>query len=63
MHLSAMAYNLKKYLKFITKTVRSDAKTVYHVVLNIKPLMTLKVRHLQAHKFENKQTRLKTKAL
>ncbi len=24
MHLSAMAYNLKKYLKFITKTVKSD---------------------------------------
>ncbi len=25
MHLSAMAYNLKKYLKFTTKTVKSDA--------------------------------------
>jgi hypothetical protein len=28
MHLSAMAYNLKKYLKFISKTVRSDANNI-----------------------------------
>ena len=27
MHLSAIAYNLKKYLKFINKTVKSDAST------------------------------------
>ncbi len=46
MHLSAMAYNLKKYFKFITKTVRSDAKAVCHFVLNINPLMTLKIRLL-----------------
>ena len=46
MHLSAMAYNLKKYLKFITKTVKSDAKAVCHVVLNIKALMTLQIRLL-----------------
>ena len=28
MLLSAMAYNLKKYLKFITKTVKSEAKSL-----------------------------------
>ncbi len=41
MHLSAMAYNLKKYLKFISKTVKSDAKVVCRVVFNIKALMRL----------------------
>jgi len=46
MHLSAIAYNLKKYLKFITKTVRSDAKAVCRVVLNIKALMRLQIRLL-----------------
>lgn len=46
MHLSAMAYNLKKYLKFITKTVKSDAKAVCRVVLNIKALLTHQIRHL-----------------
>ncbi len=28
MHVSAMAYNLKKYLKFIKKTIKSKAKTI-----------------------------------
>ncbi|WP_062055463.1 IS1182 family transposase [Aquimarina longa] len=28
MHVSAMAYNLKKYLKFIKKTMKSKAKTI-----------------------------------
>jgi hypothetical protein len=28
MHLSAMAYNLKKYLKFVTKNVKSKAKAL-----------------------------------
>jgi len=36
MHLSAMAYNLKKYLKFITKTVKSDTQRVCHFVLQLK---------------------------
>jgi hypothetical protein len=31
-----MAYNLKKYLKFISKTVKSDVKTIHHFVLTIK---------------------------
>ena len=46
MHLSAMAYNLKKYLKFITKTVKSDTKAVCRVVLNIKALMTPQIKLL-----------------
>ncbi len=32
MRLSAMSYNLKKYLKFIFKTVKSDAKAMHHFV-------------------------------
>ncbi len=28
MHVSAMAYNLKKYLKFTKKTIKSKAKTI-----------------------------------
>ena len=36
MHLSAMAYNLKKYLKFISKTVKSDAKIMHHLFSLIK---------------------------
>ncbi|MEC3908896.1 transposase [Tamlana sp. 2201CG12-4] len=34
MHLSAMAYNLKKYLKFTAKTVKSDAKGMHHFIFN-----------------------------
>jgi len=33
MHLSAMAYNLKKYLKFIGKTVRSDAQSLVFLLI------------------------------
>lgn len=46
MHLSAMAYNLKKYLKFVTKTVKSDARAVRHIVLSIKALITFQIRLL-----------------
>jgi hypothetical protein len=46
MHLSAMAYNLKKYLKFISKTVKSDAKTMHRFVLELKALFTPKIRAL-----------------
>jgi Transposase DDE domain len=39
MHLSAMAYNLKKHLKFITKTTKSDVKslalTFYQIMTSI----------------------------
>lgn len=38
MHLSAMAYNLKKYLKFITKTIRTDAKAMCHLFSQFKAL-------------------------
>jgi len=46
MHLSAMAYNLKKYLKLITKTVKSDAKAACHFVLQLKSLISLHLRPL-----------------
>ena len=35
MHLSAMAYNLKKYLKFTQKLARSEAKSLGVVFLEI----------------------------
>ncbi len=38
MHLAATAYNLKKYLKFTSKTVKSDAKAMYHLFLTLKDL-------------------------
>jgi len=46
MHLSAIAYNLKKYLKFTAKTVKSDIKAVCHVVLDIKAIIGLQIRLL-----------------
>ena len=36
MHLSAMAYNLKKYLKFVTKNVKSKAEALAFLFLNKK---------------------------
>ena len=51
MHLSAMAYNLKKYLKFTTKTVKSDAKAVRHFVLQLKVLFVLQIRPLTVFYF------------
>lgn len=51
MHLSAMAYNLKKYLKFISKTVKSDAKAVHHSLLHLKELLTLQISPLTSFKF------------
>ena len=46
MHLSAMAYNIKKYLKFISKTVKSDAKTLRCLLSNLKSLFRLEIRVL-----------------
>ena len=46
MHLSAMAYNLKKYLKFISKTVKSDAKAMHRFVLEIKAFFIPQIRVL-----------------
>jgi len=51
MHLSAMAYNLKKYLKFISKTVKSDAKGVHHFVLQLKALISLQIRPITTFNF------------
>ena len=48
MHLSAMVYNLKKYLKFITKTVKSDTKAMRHFVLQSKEIFILQIRLLTA---------------
>ncbi|MFA5297733.1 MAG: hypothetical protein WC389_05930 [Lutibacter sp.] len=38
MYLSVMAYFLKKYLKFITKPVKSDAKVMCHLPSQFKTL-------------------------
>ncbi|WP_235982918.1 IS1182 family transposase [Kordia aestuariivivens] len=38
MHLAAIAYNLKKYLKFVTKTAKSGVKPLALVIFKIKPL-------------------------
>ena len=46
MHLSAMAYNLKKYLKFIAKNVKSDAKTMRHLFSLLKSLFRPQIRVL-----------------
>jgi hypothetical protein len=41
-----MAYNLKKYLKFISKTIKSDVKAMHHLFSNLKVLFRLEVRVL-----------------
>jgi len=46
MDLLAMAYNLKKYLKFVAKTVKSDAKGVRHFILQLKALVSPIIRPL-----------------
>ena len=38
MHMSAIAYNLKKYLKFITKTSKSAEKALASILFKIKQL-------------------------
>ena len=38
-HLCAIAYNLKKYLKFITTSVKSDAKAMRRMFLVLKHLL------------------------
>ena len=43
MHLSAMAYNLKKYLKFINKKVRSDAKSLVFLLIQKISVISLKI--------------------
>ncbi len=46
MHMSAIAYNLKKYLNFITKTVKSDAKSMRHLLTALNPYFRLHIRVL-----------------
>jgi len=50
MQLSATAYNLKKYLKFITKTVKSDAKILHHLFSEIKGLFSPQISLLKSFK-------------
>ncbi len=38
MHLVAIAYNLKKYLKFVTKTAKSGARSLALIIFKIKSL-------------------------
>ena len=46
MHMSAIAYNLKKYLKFITKTAKSEAKALRHLLAVLKSYFRLQMRVL-----------------
>jgi hypothetical protein len=46
MHLSAMAYNLKKYLKFISKTVESDARAMCRLFSALKAMFRHETRVL-----------------
>ena len=46
MHMSAIAYNLKKYLKFISKTVKSDAKAMHHLWAILKSHFSLQISQL-----------------
>jgi len=48
MHMSAIAYNLKKYLKFIGKTVKSDAKAMHHFISILKALFRPQIKTLAA---------------
>lgn len=52
MHLSAKAYNLKKHLKFFTKTVKSDAIGYY--VSQLKSYLHVKKGIYHASNFNNK---------
>ena len=44
MHMSAIAYNLKKYLKFIKKTIKSDAKAMQHLLFILKAFFRCEIR-------------------
>jgi hypothetical protein len=46
MHMSAIAYNLKKYLKSISKTVKTDAKAIHHLCIILKTYFRLKLSRL-----------------
>lgn len=46
MHMSAMAYNLKKYLKFITKRVKSGVKANDTCFLHLKAIFRIEINIL-----------------
>ena len=48
MHLSAIAYNLKKYLKFITKKVKSDAGMLHVYLKALKRALGIKTKPILA---------------
>ena len=47
MQLSAMAYNLEKYLKFISKTLKSDTKAMQRLWDALKSYFRLNIRRLE----------------
>jgi len=51
MHIAAIAYNLKKYLKFITNTVKSDAKAMHHLFLSLKTIIRPQISIFKAFTF------------
>jgi hypothetical protein len=44
MHLSAVVYNLKKYLKFMSKTVKSDTGMLHAYLHTLKCALRLKIK-------------------
>lgn len=61
MPLSAMAYNLKKYLKFISKTVKSDIKAMRCLILMLKCLLRPTIEPLEGYHFLRDISKKKTK--
>jgi len=49
MHLAAMAYNLKKYLKFTQKLAKSEAKSLGFVFLEIALFIKVFQKQQQGH--------------
>ncbi len=47
MHLSAIAYNLKKYLKFTRETVQSQAGVLLSCILSLKSFLRLEISCLE----------------
>jgi IS5 family transposase len=50
MHLAAIAYNLKKYLKFITKTIKSDAQSLVFYFYREIGVIQRKLSHFAGRK-------------
>lgn len=53
MHMSAIAYNLKKYLKFITKTSKSAGKALVSIFLEIKATQNVILSNISRVSFSN----------